>query len=158
MSDLKEQGSAILKEFKGKTYAFGSGVLDTAPGPYAAEFGKKALFVGPLGFEWFQPIQDRILRSMKTAGVEVAGMVKSAGPNAPFVDVYRIHSHIMHKKPDVLVVADGGSGIDAVKAAAVLATLGDIQPEIDPFFGVGQVTEACGKSGRAVMPVVAVMM
>ena len=158
MSDLKERASAILKEFKGKTYAFGSGVLDTAPGPYAAEFGKKALFVGPLEFEWFQPTQDRILKSMKKAGVEVAGMVKSAAPNAPFVDVYRIHSHIMHKKPEVLVVADGGSGIDAVKAAAVLATLGDIQPEIDPFFGVGNVTEVCKQSGRTILPVVAVMM
>jgi alcohol dehydrogenase len=88
----------------------------------------------------------------------VVDIVKSAGPNAPFVDVYRIHSHIMHKKPDVLVVADGGSGIDAVKAAATLATLGDIQPEIDPFFGVGEVTKVCQESGRTIMPVVAIMM
>lgn len=158
MSDLKEQASALLKDFKGETYAFGSGVLDKAPGAYAAEFGKRALFVGPLEFEWFHPIQERILGSMKKAGLEVVGVVQSAGPNAPFVDVYRIHSHIMHKKPDVLVVADGGSGIDAVKAAAVLATLGDIHSEIDPFFGVGQVSEGCKKSGRTIMPVVAVMM
>ncbi|MBE9534793.1 MAG: iron-containing alcohol dehydrogenase, partial [Proteobacteria bacterium] len=96
--------------------------------------------------------------SMKEAGVEVVDIVKSAAPNAPFVDVYRIHSHIMHKKPDVLVVADGGSGIDAVKAAAMLASLGDIRPEIDPFFGVGKVTEVCQQSGRTIMPVVAIMM
>jgi alcohol dehydrogenase len=158
MSDLKERASTLLKEFKGTTYAFGSGVLDNAPGAYAAEFGKKALFVGPLDFEWFHPVRERILQSMKKAGVDVVGVVKSAGPNAPFVDVYRIHSHIVHRKPEVLVVADGGSGIDAVKAAALLATLGDIQPEIDPFFGVGNVTEVCKKSGRTIMPVVAVMM
>jgi alcohol dehydrogenase len=158
MSDLKEQASALLKEFKGTTYAFGSGVLDQPPGQFAAKFGTKVLFVGPLEFEWFRPIRERILASLNKAGVDVAEEVRSAGPNAPFVDVYRIHSHIVHKKPDVLVVADGGSGIDAVKAAAVLATLGDIHSEIDPFFGVGQVTEACGKSGRTVMPVVAVMM
>jgi alcohol dehydrogenase class IV len=158
MSELKDRASAILKEFKGETYAFGSGVLDQPPGQFAAEFGKKALFVGPLEFEWFRPIRERILASLKNAGVDVVEEIRSAGPNAPFVDVYRIHSHIMHKKPDVLVVADGGSGIDAVKAAAVLATLGDIHSEIDPFFGVGQVTEACRESGRAVMPVVAVMM
>jgi alcohol dehydrogenase class IV len=158
MSELKERASAILKEFKGNTYAFGSGVLDEAPGKFAAEFGKKAMFVGPIEFDWFKPIQERIHTSLKQAGVEVVDIVKSAAPNAPFVDVYRIHSHIMHKKPDVLVVADGGSGIDAVKAAAMLASLGDIRPEIDPFFGVGKVTEVCQQSGRTIMPVVAIMM
>ncbi|MGA7104763.1 MAG: iron-containing alcohol dehydrogenase [Candidatus Deferrimicrobiaceae bacterium] len=158
MPEWKDRASALLKEWKGETYAFGSGVLDQSPGKFAAKFSKRALFVGPLEFEWFRPIRERILASLKKAGVDVVEEVRSAGPNAPFVDVYRIHSHIMHRKPDVLVVADGGSGIDAVKAAAVLATLGDIYSEIDPFFGVGQVTEACEKSGRTVMPVVAVMM
>jgi len=123
MSELRDRASALLKEFKGETYAFGSGVLEKAPGRFAAEFGKRALFVGPLEFEWFRPIRERILASLEKAGVDAVEEVRSAGPNAPFVDVYRIHSHIMHKKPDVLVVADGGSGIDAVKAAAVLATL-----------------------------------
>jgi alcohol dehydrogenase len=158
MSELRDRASALLKKWKGETYAFGSGVLDQPPGQFAAELGKRALLVGPLEFEWFRPLRERILASLENTGMDVAGEVRSAGPNAPFVDVYRIHSHIMHKKPDVLVVADGGSGIDAVKAAAVLATLGDIHSEIDPFFGVGQVTETCGKSGRAVLPVVAVMM
>ena len=118
--------------------------------------GKKAIFIGPMEFDWFQPIRDRILTSLDKAGVEVVDVVKSAAPNAPFVDVYRIHSHIMHKKPDVLVVADSGSGIDATKAAATLATLGELQPEIDPFFGVGQVTRECQEAGRTIMPVVAV--
>jgi len=158
MSDLKERASAILKEFKGEKYAFGSGVLDEASGKFAAEMGKKAMFIGPTGFEWYEPTRDRILKSLEAAGVEVVDIVRSADPNAPFVDVYRIHSHIMHKKPDVLVVADGGSSIDATKAAATLATLGDIQPEIDPFFGVGEVTKVCQDSGRTIMPVVAIMM
>jgi alcohol dehydrogenase class IV len=158
MSDLNESASALLKEFKGNAYAFGSGILDEAPGKFAAEFGKKAMFVGPIEEEWFQPIKDRILKSLDKAGAEMVDIVRSAAPNAPFVDVYRIHSHIMHKKPDVLVVGDGGSGIDATKAAAMLASLGDIQPEIDPFFGVGQVTKVCEESGRTILPVVAVMM
>ncbi len=158
MSELKERAVAVLKEFKGESYAFGGGVLDTAPGKFAAEFGKKALFVGPVGSEWFRPIRDRVLRSLEKAGVEVLETVQSAAPNAPFEDVYRILGRVMALKPDVLVVADGGSGIDAVKAAAVLATLGGGKPDIDPFFGVGQVTEACKKTGRTPMPVVAVMM
>jgi alcohol dehydrogenase class IV len=158
MSDLREQASAILREFKGDTYAFGGGVLDEAPGKFAAEFGKKAMFIGPVEFDWFEPVKDRIMKSLDAAGVEVVDVVRSAAPNAPFVDVYRIHSHIMHRSPEVLVVADGGSGIDATKAAATLATLGDIQPEIDPFFGVGEVTKVCQESGRTIMPVVAIMM
>ncbi len=134
MSDLKERATAILKEFKGDRYAFGSGVLDEAPGKFAAQFGKKALVIGSTASGWFQPIMGRILKSLESAGLEVVGTVKSAAPNAPFVDVYRIHSHIVHKNPDVIVAAAGGSGIDAAKAAATLATLGDHQPEIDPFF------------------------
>ena len=158
MPELKERAVAVLKEFKGEAYAFGGGVLDTAPGKFAAEFGKKALFVGPVSSEWFRPIRDRVLRSLEKAGVEVLETVQSAAPNAPFEDVYRILGRVMALKPDVLVVADGGSGIDAVKAAAVLATLGGGKPDIDPFFGVGQVTEACKKTGLKPMPVVAVMM
>lgn len=158
MTDLKDRASAVLREFKKDTYAFGSGVLDGAVGRFAAQLGKRALFVGPKGFDWFLPIEERIFASLKGAGVEVIDTARSAAPNAPFVDVYRIHSHIMHKRPDMVVVADGGSGIDAVKAAAMLATLGDIQPEIDPFFGVGEVTKVCKASGRTIMPVLAIMM
>ncbi len=158
MSDIKKQASEVIREFKGDTYAFGSGVLDEAVGKFAAELGKKAMFIGPIEFDWFQRYKERIQKSLEATGTEVVDIVKSATPNAPFVDVYRIHSHIMHKKPDVLVVADGGSGIDATKAAATLATLGDLQPEIDPFFGVGEVTKICQEAGRTIMPVVAVMM
>ncbi len=158
MQELIDRATAILKNFKKETYVFGSGLLDEAPGRFAAQLGKKALFVGPFDQPWFEPISNRVLASLKTAGVRVVDEARSAAPNAPFVDVYRIHSHIMHKRPEVIVVADGGSGIDAAKGAAMLATLGDIEPEIDPFFGVGQVTKACQERDRTIMPVVAVMM
>jgi alcohol dehydrogenase len=158
MSTIEERASAMLKEFKGNAYAFGSGVLDDAPGKFAAELGKKAIFIGRIESEWFQSIQARILKSLEKSGVEVVDVVKSAAPNAPLEDVYRVQSDIMQKKPDVLVVGAGGSGIDAAKASATLATLGDLQSEIDPFFGVGKVTEVCQRSGRTIMPMVAVMM
>jgi len=158
MSALKEQATSMLKEFKGENYAFGSGVLDDAPGKFAAGFGRRALFVGPLTSEWFSPIREQILASLKQAGVEVVEEVQTAAPNAPVEDVYRIHGRIVEQKPDVLVVADSGSGIDAVKAAAVLATLGTSPPDINPFFGMGKVSEAFEGSGRSLMPVVAIMM
>jgi alcohol dehydrogenase class IV len=162
MADVISRARAILKEFKGDAYAFGLDVLDKI-GPFAADLakraggGKKVMFVGPLQFDWFTPYKDRAFKYLADAGLEVVDAVRGAAPNAPFVDVYRIHSHIMHKRPDVMVVMDSGSSIDAVKAASMLATLGDITPEIDPFFGVGKVTEVCQQTGRTIMPVLAVM-
>lgn len=158
MSDLTERASALLQEFKGDRYAFGSKVLDGAPGRYAALLGRRALLVAPLGSAWFRPLGDRILASLERAGVEVAEEVQSAAPNAPFEDVHRICERIRVRKPDVVVAAGGGSAIDAVKAAAVLASLDKAGTELDSFFGVGRVTEACRKTGRTTMPVVAVMM
>jgi alcohol dehydrogenase len=158
MNRIKERAEAILREFKGDTYTFGNGVLDEAAGTLTAQLGKNVLVVGSIQSEWFQPIRERILNSLDKAGVKVVDETRSAAPNAPFVDVYRIQSHIMHKHPEVLVVAGGGSATDAVKAAATLATLGDIQPEIDPFFGVGEVTKVCQETGRTIMPVVAIML
>ncbi len=158
MPDLKDRAREALRKFKGDTYAFGSGTLDAAPGKFAAELGRKALFVGRVDSAWFRPIQGRLLAGLEKAGVEVLASVRSAAPNAPLEDIYRIHREVIERKPDVLVAADGGSGIDAVKAAAVLATLGGQTPDIEPFFGVGHVTDACRSGGRLPMPVVAVMM
>ncbi len=159
MLSLQEQATRMLKQFKGGHYAFGSsGVLDDAPGRYAAEFGRRALFVGPLAAPWFSTIRERILASLRDAGVEVVEEIPSAAPNAPVEDVYRIHGRIARQKPDVVVVADSGSGIDATKAAALLAALGTSSPDINPYFGVGKVTEAFKGSGKSSVPVIAIMM
>ena len=157
MPDAAARAKELLAEFKGDSYAYGVGVLHKV-GPMTAALGKKAMFVGPVEFDWFKPLQTKVLSYLEEAGVEVVDVVNGAKPNAPFADVYRIHSHIMHKKPDVIVVMDGGSSIDACKCAAALASLGDITPEVDPFFGVGQVSKIIADNGRGpIMPVVAVM-
>jgi alcohol dehydrogenase len=156
MSDSQAKAKALLQEFKGEDYAHGLGVMDRV-GPLSAVLGKRALFIGSLESKWFAPCREKVLGFLKTAGVEVVGEAKGAGPNAPFVDVYRMHSHIVHKKPEVIVAMGGGSTIDAAKAAAALASLGDIAPEIDPFFGVGQVSALTREHQRTIMPVMAVM-
>ena len=158
MSNLIEMASNILKRFKKDSYAFGNCVLDDSVGKYAARLGKKAMFVGRFTSPWFDPIKRRIISSLEQSNVTIVDMAKSVPPNAPVADVYRLHSHIVHKKPELIVVADAGSGIDAVKAAAMLATLGDFEPELDPFYGVGEVTKVCQKTGRSIIPVLAVMM
>ena len=157
MSDAVAHAKELLADFKGDSYSYGVGVLHKV-GPMTAALGKKAMFVGPIEFDWFKPLETKVLSYLEEAGVEVVDVVNGAKPNAPFADVYRIHSHIMHKKPEVIVVMDGGSSIDACKCAAALASLGDITPEVDPFFGVGQVSQIIADNGRGpIMPVVAVM-
>ena len=68
MSDLTERASAILKEFKGNTYTFGRGVLDEAPGKFAAEFGKSG-FINKQFYIFVTA--DSEMEAAKTADVEI---------------------------------------------------------------------------------------
>jgi alcohol dehydrogenase class IV len=156
MDVLVEKAKDLLVRFKGKRYAFGSGVLSQV-GPMTAQLGHRALITGRINSPWFKPGLDTVLSSLETNGVEVLDTIKGAAPNAPREDVYRLQGHMLHKKPDVIVSVESGSGIDAAKAAAVLATFGDIEAELDPYFGVGHVTALCQKTARQVLPIMAVM-
>jgi alcohol dehydrogenase class IV len=156
MTELIDQAKNLIVGFKGNNYAFGTGILDQI-GPMTAQIGKRALLVSGISFEWIKPSLDHVISSLKNNGIEVLGPVQGAAPNAPREDVYRLQGHILHKRPEVIVSFDSGSGIDACKAAAVLATFGDIEAELDPFFGVGEVTKLCQRTGRKVLPVVASM-
>ena len=156
MENLAQEAKRLIVEFKGSDYAFGSGVLEQV-GPMTAAIGKRALVVSRLSSNWLKEALEKVTVSLRDAGVEVLGPVQGAAPNAPREDVYRLQGHILHKKPDVIVSLESGSGIDACKAAAVLATLGDIEAELDPYFGLGEVTKMCETTARKVLPVVAVM-
>ena len=156
MQNLIGDAKALIFEFKGNDYAFGTGVLEQV-GSMTAGIGRRALLVSRLSSAWLEPALQKVTASLKKNGVAVLGPVQGAAPNAPREDVYRLQGHILHKKPDVIVSLESGSGIDACKAAAVLATLGDIEAELDPYFGLGQVTKVCERAGRKVLPIVAVM-
>jgi len=103
-------------------------------------------------------VVDPVMESLAKRGVKLAGdrIVPDAAPNAPREDVYRITTYVLQFKPDCLVAVGGGSTIDAVKAANVLANLGAYEPEIDPYFGTGQVSAALAKTGKRLLPMVAV--
>lgn len=153
---LSSQARDLLKAFKGDSYAFGLGVLDKV-GEYASEFGKGAMVVANQG-DRFRPVVEPVLESLKERGITLAGdrIVPDAAPNAPREDVYRITTYILQFKPDCLIAVGGGSTIDAVKAANVLASLGQYEPEIEPYFGTGQVSAALAKTGGRLLPMVAV--
>ena len=153
---LKDRARELIRGFKGDDYAFGIGVIDKV-GEYAAEFGKTALVVANHG-AWFEPVVDSVATSLKRHEVALAGdrISPDAAPNAPREDVYRLATYILQFKPDCLIAVGGGSTIDAVKAANVLASLGQHQPEIEPYFGTGLVTAALHKTGRKLLPMIAV--
>jgi alcohol dehydrogenase len=156
MNELFDKAKSLLSQWKGKNYVFGRGVLDQA-GKIAAGFGKTALVV--CNNTYMKPVADAVKASLEKAGVSLAGntIVPDAGPNAPRADVYRIETYILHYQPDVIVSVGGGSTIDACKAADFLATLGkEVTPEVDHWFGTGIVTEALKKTGKRLLPHLAI--
>jgi alcohol dehydrogenase len=167
MKQSVDQAKKVLKDWKGDSYTFGEDVLE-ATGRYAKQYGKKAaLVVTELGQSWIEGPLERVRASLKTNGV-VFDTVNGARPNAPREDVYRISLQVARSKADLIVALGGGSTIDAGKAAAVLNTytpsevmqfLGGSASDadsIEPYFGTGIVTTIKQKTGRSVMPVVAV--
>lgn len=156
MENLKARARELLRGFKGDGYAFGLGVLDKV-GEFASGFGNSALVVANRG-DWFRHVVDAVLESLSKRGLRLAGdrIVPDAAPNAPREDVYRITTYVLQFRPDCLIGVGGGSTIDAVKAANVLASLGEYEPEIDPYFGTGQVSAVLAKSGKKLLPMVAV--
>ena len=151
MNELKENARHLLKEFKGDDYIFGVGCLHRL-GEFVAPFGKKILLIMNSG-KWSKVHLAPILGSLRDANLDVIGPIPSARPNAPREDVVRLAEEILSTKPDTVVVAAGGSGIDAAKAACVLASLGR---DLEDYFGVGKVSEKLGAEGKTLIPVVAV--
>jgi len=157
MSDLKTQARGLLAEFKGHTYVHGIDCLG-ALGKLAAQVARRVVLVRPHSrTERADQLTDAATNALEGAGVEIVGApVHGARPNTPREDVYRLEGHILHRRADGVVVVGGGSGIDAAKAAAVLATYGAQSAEIEDYFGVGKVTEAATKTGIEIPPIVAV--
>ena len=153
--DYRKKAKELLKAWKGDSYTFGVGVLDKI-GSKAKSFGNRTLVVSE---DMFEQINRQVCDHLKEAGVDMVPerVVQGAKPNAPREDVYRLESYILHYRPDSIIVIGGGSGIDAVKAANVLAGLGAAwSPEIEEYFGVGQVSEVLRKTGGKLLPVIAV--
>ncbi len=150
MNDLKKTARSMLREFKGDRYLFGLDCLDKV-GEMAVPLGKRTLVVSNLG-TWDAASLQRIVSSLSARGIEVIGPVPGAAPNAPREDVLRLRDIITEAGPQSIVVADGGSGIDAVKAAGVLAALGG---DVEDYFGVGRVSAVLQDKDKPLLPVLA---
>lgn len=151
----QQQAAQLLEGWKRESYRFGSAVLDQI-GKIASGYGSRALVVS--NTTYLKPVCDAVLEALAREGVELAGgrIVPEAAPNAPREDVYRIESYILHHRPDCVISIGGGSAIDAVKAACVLASLGQHSCEIDSYFGTGLVTEALKTQGTGLIAHIAI--
>jgi alcohol dehydrogenase len=151
MQALKQKARSLIREFKGKSYIFGPGSLERV-GVLTKGAGDSALLVTSL--EERDTRHFRILSdSLKRARIRTVGQTASALPNSPREDVFRIQEAILFHKPDLILTASGGSGIDAAKAAIVLASLGG---KLDDYFGTGRVSDKIKEEGRGLLPHVAV--
>jgi alcohol dehydrogenase class IV len=167
MKESMERAKKVLKDWKGDSYTFGEDVLEST-GKYAKKYGKKvSLVVTELGQAWIEKPLAQVKASLKANKVKFE-TINGARPNAPREDVYRISLQVARSNSDAIVALGGGSTVDAAKAAAVLNTyspsevmeiLGASLSEadsIEPYFGTGTVSKIKEKTGRPVMPVVAI--
>ncbi|PUU91713.1 iron-containing alcohol dehydrogenase [Halanaerobium sp. ST460_2HS_T2] len=152
---LKDKARKLLSEFRGDNYALGIGILNEI-GDYAKDYGKSVLLIS--NDTYLDSAVRPIKKSLKQNKLKLAGnrVFRGADPNAPREDVYRLAGYINIFEPDSIIVVGGGSTIDALKAANVLASLGHYSPEIDTYFGTGMVTEALKHSKNHLIPTIAV--
>jgi alcohol dehydrogenase len=147
MEELKGHARDLIDEFKGSAYVYGLGYLDRI-GELVALYGSRVLLITSLDRR--DPASyTTIVDSLNRAGIEIAGQAASARPNTPREDVLRMRQAILETQPDFVLAASGGSGIDAAKAAVVLADLGG---DFEDYFGTGKVTEKCQNSGITMRP------
>jgi alcohol dehydrogenase len=146
-----EKASFLIKEFKGDSYIFGSGILNEI-GRLAVSLGNRAVLIQAV-FTGSDQMIEQVCSSLKMAGVNVLGKIRGAEPNAPRDDLFRITGELCNLDPDVIICAGGGSTLDASKAAEVLRTLGG---SIDDYFGVGKVTERLVALGKELTPLIAI--
>jgi len=140
LEKVKSAAGRLLRDWKGRAYAFGPGCLPEA-GALSRQLGRSAVVIANSS-AWLAPTASAVIDSLNTAGVEIAARAEGARPNSPRDDVYRMQDVIASAAADMVVAVGGGSTIDAAKAAAVLATLEGKSHEIEPYFGVGKVAEA----------------
>ena len=155
LQGYQERAGALLKRWKGGSYAFGINCLEKV-GDFAAEEGNSTMLVviSWKRKKWIEPFVDEIKSSLEKKGISILDIIPGARPNAPREDVYRIANQIAKRRPESVIAVGGGSTIDAVKAAVVLASLDS--DDVETYFGKDLVTERLKAEGRKLYSIIAV--
>lgn len=158
MENAKQQAKEFLQDFKRENYIFGLDIYDRL-GEEVAKLGEKvSVIVDSLGQDWIYTLVEKTEKMLKFAGLTIAGeFILGARPNAPREDVFYIVEKIREQNPDVVLSIGGGSTTDAVKAAIALNSLKDKHPDIDTYFGTGEISKMLLLENRKLLPHFAVM-
>jgi alcohol dehydrogenase class IV len=152
MTRREKRAEYLIKSWKKGTYLFGLDVLKNTDCLFYGERKDAVIVVNPSA--WLKPYLKQMLACFQHNGVRLQNIIHGAQSNTPQEDVYRIAELIAHKKPAWVFVVGGGSTLDAAKAANVLVSLGT--SNIEPFFGVDQVTAQLKKTGKKLTPLFAI--
>jgi len=142
---------ALLQQFKGDSYVFGTDVLSCLGGVIVSK-GKKAALICDT-FEGSKKFVQIVKESLSKHQIDITVEINGAAPNCPREDLFRIAEELKSSGADIVISFGGGSTIDASKAAIVLVTLGG---DIDEYFGTSLVSNALAKQGKTMMPHVAI--
>ncbi len=159
MEAQKKRAETWLYEFKGDRYIHGLDCYSRL-GELTAKFGTRvSVVISGSGKPWGPTLHAETRAALAAASLECAGdFIPGVRPNAPREDVFRVAAELADQAPEVIVAVGGGSGIDGTKAAVAYWALRDEYPEIDPYFGVGQVSFMLGETGRNLPPLVGVQL
>ena len=142
----RENAEALLRGFKGDSYAFGSNALQRV-GDYTSKLGKRVAIICDV---FVTHVMDPVKASIQAKGGTITEVFDGARANAPREDVYRLAYQLSQSEWDCVVAIGGGSTIDSAKAALALTLYGGV---IDNYFGTGRVSE---KSRGQQIPLIAV--
>jgi alcohol dehydrogenase len=152
MKKYTDSVDRLLNEFKKGKFVYGPGCINQV-GRVTVPLGKRIL-LARTHFPGVEPFVETIRQSVSKAGGSIVEeLVDAVRPNAPVEDMLGIRVILDRIQPDVVISLGGGSTIDAVKSAIVLHVLGG---DIEDYFGVGLVTEALARSGKTLLPHVAI--
>ncbi len=157
--DQRQQARKFIERFKGNAYIHGLHCFGRL-GSHARDLGSRvAVVTSGFGKPWGPSLHEATRDTLESAGLVLAGhVIPGARPNAPREDVVRIAAALGEQSPDFIVVVGGGSTIDAAKAAAAYLVLGQEYPDLDHYFGTGQVTKLLEATGKRMLPILAVQL
>ncbi|MDZ7838857.1 MAG: iron-containing alcohol dehydrogenase [Actinomycetota bacterium] len=152
MDQRLEAAARILKDYKKDNYCFGQG-CSQAVGNYCLEFGQNPLLMISER-KWADTIRKEINGILDKSHINRPVTIDTPPVDNPVNSVMATAKTISQASPDLLLAVGGGSAIDCIKAANVAASL-DAE-NLEPFLGIGKVSEALKKTGKKLYPMVAV--